>query len=158
MDEALIANWNDVVRGNDVVYVLGDLFFRNAVPAEETLKRLKGRKHLIIGNHDKKWIKETDLARHFVSVTNLLTYKAGGVNYTLCHYPMASWDGRGRGGYMIHGHIHNNRLDFADECLLNAGVEINGYRPVTFDELVLNNAEFRARGTVATHSTDCTLE
>jgi len=146
------------VSGNDVVYVLGDLFFRNAVPAEETLKRLKGRKHLVLGNHDRKWVNGTDMARHFVSVTNLLTYKSDGVKFTLCHYPMASWDGRGRGGYMIHGHIHNNRLDFADDHLLNAGVEINGYRPVTLDELVRNNSEFRAQKTAAVDNADCALE
>ena len=28
--------------------------------------------------------------------------------------------------------------------MLNAGVEINGYAPVTFDELVANNAAFNA--------------
>lgn len=27
MDEAMIANWNARVRGNDTVYILGDMFF-----------------------------------------------------------------------------------------------------------------------------------
>jgi calcineurin-like phosphoesterase family protein len=146
MDEALIENWNAVVRGNDDVYVLGDFFYRNAEPAEPTIRRLKGRKHLILGNHDKKWIRGVDLARLFVEVTNMLAYKLDGVKYTLCHYPMLSWDGRGRsGGYMIHGHSHNSPVQYIDDHLLNAGVDINGYRPVTFDELVQNNMEFRER-------------
>jgi calcineurin-like phosphoesterase family protein len=146
MDEALIENWNAVVRANDDVYILGDFFYRNEEPAEQTLKRLKGKKHLILGNHDKKWVRGVDLARHFVEVTNMLAYKVDGVKYTLCHYPMLSWDGRGRGGgYMIHGHTHNSTLQYVDDHLLNAGVDINGYRPVAFDELVQNNMEFRER-------------
>ena len=28
MNEALIANWNRKVHGNDTVYILGDMFFR----------------------------------------------------------------------------------------------------------------------------------
>ncbi len=50
---------------------------------------------------------------------------------------------------MIHGHIHNDRrADFwpliaARERVLNAGVDINGFMPVTFEELVENNARFK---------------
>ena len=52
-----------------------------------------------------------------------------------------------KGGYMIHGHIHNQR-NHAYEILktlprvLNAGVDINFYRPVPLDELVENNRKY----------------
>ena len=52
MDEALIVNWNRCVTNVDTIYIIGDLFFMNSVSAEEYLKRLKGRKHLILGNHN----------------------------------------------------------------------------------------------------------
>ena len=44
MDEAMIANWNGRVKGNDTVYVyiLGDMFFRST-NAETILQRLKGK-------------------------------------------------------------------------------------------------------------------
>jgi len=145
MDEALIAYWNAVVKNNDDIYILGDLFYRNAIPAEETLKKLKGRKHLILGNHDKSWTAAIDLPRYFAEVTNLLTYKRDGVKYTLCHYAMLSWEGRGHGGYMIHGHNHNNPLDYTDKYLLNAGVDINSFKPVTLDELIRNNESFKEK-------------
>lgn len=143
MDDVLITNWNAVVNRNDDVYILGDLFYRNEIPAEETLERLKGKKHLILGNHDKRWVKDVDRPRYFAEVTNLLTYKRDGVKYTLCHYPMLSWEGRGRGGYMIHGHNHNNPLDYSDQYLLNAGVDVNDFRPVTLNELIENNERFK---------------
>ena len=51
---------------------------------------------------------------------------------------------------VIHGHIHNNtHEDFwpllaARDRVLNAGVEVNGYRPVTLKELIENNRRFKA--------------
>ena len=52
--------------------------------------------------------------------------------------------------YMIHGHIHaNTDMDFwpcikVRDNVLNAGVDLNGYQPVTFEELVENNRLFKA--------------
>lgn len=42
MDEALMENWNSRVKGNDTVFILGDLFFRSD-NAGEILRRLKGK-------------------------------------------------------------------------------------------------------------------
>ena len=67
MNEALIASWNARVCGNDTVYIVGDMFFR-CNDAESILKRLKGKKRLIIGNHDGSWMNQVDLTRYFISV------------------------------------------------------------------------------------------
>lgn len=56
MDETLIENWNHKVTGKDTVYILGDLIYRSQKPPEEYLRRLRGKKHLILGNHDRGWI------------------------------------------------------------------------------------------------------
>jgi len=56
-----------------------------------------------------------------------------------------SWGGTGKGSYLIHGHIHNNRdaaywpLLASMDHALNASVEINRFKPVAFDELLENN-------------------
>lgn len=50
MDEALVRNWNAVVKDGDLVYVLGD--FSSAGREREILERLAGRKILVKGNHD----------------------------------------------------------------------------------------------------------
>ena len=68
MDETLIANWNERVTNGDTVYILGDLLFRNQTPTESYLDRLKGKKHLITGNHDRKWMKQVPLDKFFLSV------------------------------------------------------------------------------------------
>ena len=57
MDEFLIEKWNGKVKDEDVVYVAGDFCFRSGRNPVEYLKRLKGRKRLVIGNHDGSLLK-----------------------------------------------------------------------------------------------------
>lgn len=146
MDAALLARWNAKVKGDDTVYVLGDLFFR-AAAVEPILKELKGRKHLILGNHDGSWMNRVDLSRYFESVQALKEVNVDGRLLTLCHYPMLAYP-EARRGYMIYGHIHNNVGDDywpliqRRPRMLNAGVDVNDFAPVTFDELVANNRRF----------------
>ena len=104
MNEALIAAWNERVHGDDTIYIIGDMFFRCADP-ESILKRLKGKKRLIVGNHDGSWMGKVDLSRYFLSVDNFLEISDGAHGLTLCHYPMLTWKHAKR-TYMIHGHIH----------------------------------------------------
>ena len=145
MDEALIENWNHTVRGNDTVYILGDLIFKSTKSPAEYLSCLKGKKHLILGNHDKSWVGDVDIDRYFEEVTRLTVINTGAGLATLCHFPMMDFEGR----YLIHGHIHGNTdqeywniLKHSDRAL-NAGVDINSYRPVTFEELLTNNKRFK---------------
>lgn len=148
MNETMISNWNERVNANDTVYIIGDMFYRCREP-ESILKRLRGKKHLIVGNHDSSWMKEVDMGKYFKSVNLMLEMSDGARSLVLCHYPLLTWRREDR-SYMIHGHIHNKtHLDFwplvaARENLLNAGADINAFRPVTFGELLKNNADFKA--------------
>ena len=56
MNAALIDNWNSVVSNDDTVYILGDFIYRSSISGKVYLRQMKGKKHLIIGNHDHKWI------------------------------------------------------------------------------------------------------
>ena len=149
MNATLIENWNSRVKGNDTVYIIGDMFFRCKEP-EPILRQLKGKKHLILGNHDGSWTQYVTLEAYFESVNTMLETTDGKRGLTICHYPMLSWR-RAKQTYMIHGHIHNDtRMDFwpllcARPHVLNAGVDINGFMPVTFEELIENNARWKER-------------
>ena len=149
MDETMVERWNAKVKDDDTVYVLGDLFFR-AATVEPILERLKGRKHLVLGNHDHSWTDRVNLADHFESVQTLKEGTVDGRLVTMCHYPMLSYP-QARRGYMIYGHIHNNTGDdywpliMRRPRMLNAGVDVNNFEPVTFDELLANNNAFQRR-------------
>lgn len=149
MNETMIASWNKKVTNADTIYIVGDLLFRTKNP-EAIISRLKGKKHLIIGNHDRSWLKKCDASQYFESIDNLLYVSDGKHKLTLCHYPMMSWPQANRGCYMIYGHIHaNTKAEYwplieRSELMLNAGVDINNFVPVTFDEMVENNSEHKA--------------
>ena len=160
MDEQLLENWNAVVTDDDDVYILGDLCYKSQKPVEYYLSRMPGRKHLIVGNHDIKWLKNLpDEERYFEQTENMCVINMGKNLLTLCHYPMLEWnrsryaeDQTTSTSWLIHGHIHNSRtLDaywFIREHLpsaLNAGVDVNHYMPVTFEQLIENNNRFYGR-------------
>lgn len=53
MDETLVAKWNARVAADDVVYVLGDFTLcRRLDVIQHLLSLLRGRKVLVMGNHD----------------------------------------------------------------------------------------------------------
>jgi len=152
MDAALIKNWNAKVGSNDTVYIIGDLFTRFCKDPATILNQLKGKKRLILGNHEPDWINKVDLNKYFVSVERMSVFGNGSCKVTACHYPMLSFEG----DYLIYGHIHNHTDEritdkpmwdyiMTRDNMLNAGVEINNYEPVTFNELLENNRIFKAR-------------
>ena len=147
MDAALIENWNAVVGKDDTVYVLGDFSFRSAGSVKPVLKALNGTKHLIVGNHDKSWMKNVRAEEYFASVSALLEIDDGDTHITLCHYPMLSWNKVAHGAIHIHGHIHNNTEGVSFGILenmsaYNAGIDVNGFKPVTLEQLKTNKAAF----------------
>lgn len=139
MDECLIRNWNKKVNEWDDIYILGDLIHRCEEP-ERYLKRLKGRLHLICGNHDND-LKESKYGKYFIQVSDYAVVKDDNHRLVLFHYPLLEWDGYYYGSWHIFGHIHNHisltqhRVSKLPKAL-NCGVDVTGFQPVTFDELV----------------------
>ena len=133
-----------------------------AAKVEPILKALNGRKHLIVGNHDHTWMKRVAASDYFASVQTLKEVEIDGRVLTLCHYPMLSYP-QARRGYMVYGHIHNNvRDDYwpliaRRSRMLNAGVDVNDFEPVTFNELVENNRAFIARHAEAAKQNPLTM-
>lgn len=147
MDRIIISNWNHKVSKHDDVYILGDLISHSVHDFYHYLKKLNGRKHLIIGNHDYHLIKDKKALTYFVSVENMSHVRDKGRLAILCHYPLAEWNGYYKGVWHIYGHIHDRLSDTTSYMMtlphaLNAGCMINDYTPVTFDELIVNNKRF----------------
>ena len=143
MDEAMIRLWNETVTDGDTVYVVGDVGYNGGYVPGDALGRLQGRKHLIRGNHDTGFENAQKLFDYFETVTDFSEIDDGDTHILLCHYPILY---RKR-GYMIHGHLHQARgpeYDILRQMprMLNAGVDVNFYRPVTLAQLVENNRAF----------------
>lgn len=149
MNQFMINAWNSKVTDEDTVYILGDVSYRSEVDVVKLLKGLKGKKVLIVGNHDKKNLKNPAFRKCFEEICDMKTIILNNVRVVMCHYPLAEWDGYYREAYHVHGHIHNNTGIRAYEIVksepraLNAGVDIIGFAPATFEELIMLNKQFK---------------
>ena len=141
MDRVMMERWNATVDEDDDVYVVGDFSFRSGRAAEWYLSRLKGRKHLIVGNHDWRTLQNDKAISLFVSVDSLLEIEDNGKFIVLCHYPFLSWNKDSHGSYNLHGHSHNhlgynlqNRANGRRQ--FDVGVDANEFKPVSLEAIV----------------------
>jgi calcineurin-like phosphoesterase family protein len=123
MDEEIIENYNAEVRDGDICLWLGDAFLCPREKAIEIVRRLNGKKVMILGNHDKSasWLLSVGIDVVFKG--EYLNMHVGGRRARACHYPY--WEEGDRhnikqkpdypikrkGEVLIHGHSHlSNRL------------------------------------------------
>lgn len=64
-DKFIIENWNKTITNEDDVYILGDFSWYKSAKTIEIYSNLKGKKHLIIGNHDHKLLKCKEVKKSF---------------------------------------------------------------------------------------------
>ena len=121
MNEYMIQQWNSRVRHGDEVVVLGDFSVARGKETNEILRRLKGKKYLIAGNHD-KFLKDKDfdssLFKWIRPYAELNDNKRLAV---LSHYPIMCYNGQYRltedgkpKAYMLYGHLHDT---WDEECV-----------------------------------------
>lgn len=121
MDNAIISYWNETVKRNDTIYVLGDFAWKRG---QEYAKKLNGNKIFLIGDHDKQMTGE-----------RLMIVKLQDVWFTLCHWPLYSWNKQYYGAINLHGHNHNNPIE-PKKNRINVGVDVWNFRPVSIDEIL----------------------
>ena len=150
MEREIVRRWNEKVGADDDVYILGDVFYRYKGNRADFLKRLGGRLHLIVGNHDFEILKNEAALGCFESVDKLRQIVDDGRRVVMCHYPIISWNMKHFGAYHVYGHVHANINEgtifmMKQERAFNAGCMINNYEPCTLLELEENNRVFKDR-------------
>lgn len=109
MHRILIKNWNDKVSNEDTVYILGDFCWQTEQEWIELLKQLKGKKVLILGNHDIK-NPTSKLKKMFLDIKPYKEITDNGKRVIMSHYPMPMYRGAYNPNiYMLYGHVHNTR-------------------------------------------------
>lgn len=144
MDQALIDNWNAVVSDNDDVYHLGDLALGSKAFIRQFVSQLKGRIHLIMGNHDHHNIAGTSLTSLFAEVCEGKVLRYAHRHIFLNHYPLLCWPGTYEHAPQFHGHVHlRPGYDGADRRLMadvasvrqyDVGVDLNNFTPISLDQ------------------------
>ncbi len=124
MNDSLLRNWNEIVSEEDTIYHLGDFSF-NTREGIKILEVLKGRKILIVGNHDHRQIRNCP---YWSEVHKKLELNLQGLQLVLSHYPETEVDNE----ILVHGHAHgvlpklHNRID--------VGVDCWNYKPVRLED------------------------
>lgn len=134
MDEAMIANWNDVVAEGDIVYFNGDFatFGRGAETIREIFSRLKGVKHLVIGNHDEE--NETTLSLPWASIQHQVLVRDGTESVFLAHYAHVTWPGIRKGSRHLYGHTHGQLKGTRQS--LDISVDATGFKPISLTQAI----------------------
>lgn len=133
MNECMVNNWNSVVKPQDIVYHLGDVYMSTRIFSGEdawnTLKKLQGRKRLVLGNHDNG--EDKVLLNNFQKIRAWRLFKEYGL--LLTHVPVHPDTLNDKVPVNVHGHIHNTHKK--DNRYKNVSVEVINYTPVNIDEL-----------------------
>ena len=139
MNDAIVNNINSKVGQDDTLIHLGDVAFGGFDRIGEFLDRLICKNiHLVLGNHDQH-IKNnrSDIVSRFLSVNHYLEVQIDGINFVLCHYPLASWHGLNKGVIHLHGHVHlNSKNKWGNGKKLDVGMDGNFMHPYSISEIV----------------------
>ena len=137
MNEELIKKWNERVKPNDMVYVLGDFYFSKSKkgnglqhPFDYYDDRLNGNKVFVLGNHES--------SNKINSKIKGILVEFGGKEIWCCHRPEDS-----NNFYPLNfvGHVHKKwvwKIDKKfgyDSFLINVGTDVWNYAPVKATEL-----------------------
>lgn len=132
MDRRLLDSWNRVVSEEDRVFVLGDFSCYGEERDRELLAALRGRKILILGNHDRhrstgEWrdlgfaecVEWPVIYREFYILSHEPVYLNANMPYA-----------------NFYGHVHNNPSykDVSRQSFCLSAERI-GYTPVAFEEI-----------------------
>lgn len=177
MNAYMLKKWNDRVRPNDDVIILGDLSWGTAEETNELLEKLNGRLFLIQGNHDRFLKNKKYNASRFAWIKPYEEMNDSRRKVVLCHYPVMCYNGQYRVDssgnplvYMLYGHVHDTmdqRLleQFSDitrgtvrevqdgsvraiPCnMINCFCMYSDYTPLTLDEWIECDRKRRARNT-----------
>ena len=143
MNERIIANWNEVVGENDIIFHLGDFCLGGAAEWTRLLERLNGKIYLIMGNHDRKNIRQVFMDR-FEHVAMQMHIEVGKQRIYLNHYPFLCFEGGYKDVWQLFGHVHTRksntgidagRLQYLYPTQYDVGVDNNNFAPVSFEQV-----------------------
>ncbi|NEI64966.1 metallophosphoesterase [Rhizobium leguminosarum] len=139
MDRHLIDAWNSVVKDGDIVWHLGDFSYHDDARTKTIFEQLKGRKRLILGNHDLD--NRGDIRRSIAALawdivpTHYAECKQDGERVILNHYAQRTWSASVHGSWHLYGHSHGRLPTYGRSR--DCGVDCSdlGYAPASFRTL-----------------------
>ena len=120
-------------RREDEVYHLGDVAHLEHAGLAETLARLNGRLHLILGNNDRRETMEA--TGRWETIAEMRELTIGAQRIFLCHYPLREWPNAWRGAWHLFGHVHGKYDKDPHGLSLDVGVDSHAYAPMSLEAI-----------------------
>lgn len=145
MNRAIVEKYNDVVTPEDDVYILGDLMLGGPDRMKDGLsliKQLKGKLHIVRGNHDTdtRWEAYHDLY-NVVECDNAIYLKYRGYHLYLSHYPTLTAnlekESLKQCTLNLYGHTHQTSNFYNDiPFMYHVGVDSHNCAPVEINDVI----------------------
>ena len=133
MSDALVENWNSVVRPGDTVYHIGDFCLSRwqKMSAFDWENNLNGKVVHIVGNHDRS---------NAVRGLKFAVLEVTGHSFFLVHRPVYRVEELPEDcDVVLCGHVHEcwDHRWVEDRLLLNVGVDVRGFKPWPLRDAIL---------------------
>lgn len=147
MNETQVEKHNSIITDEDDVYVQGDLMLGNAEIGMKYLRQLKGKIHIVLGNHDtNSRIELYKSLPQVVEVTYATVVKFGKYKFYLSHYPTVTTnmgeESLSHAMINLFGHTHQTDNFYRDIPLMyHIGVDSHNGYPVSAQQIIDNIKE-----------------
>jgi calcineurin-like phosphoesterase family protein len=153
MNEAIIQRHNEIVKPEDIIYVLGDLCLGGGSEEalqknKELIERLNGTLYIIRGNHDSdNRCKMYRSCKNVKRVTAAMYLNYNGYHFYLSHYPTLTGnlekESLKQCTINLYGHTHQEKNFYRDiPFMYHVGVDSHDCYPVSVDAAI---AEMKAK-------------
>ena len=140
MGETLIEKHNSCISQNDDVFVLGDLTLGDYNKGKSCIRRLNGKLHVILGNHDtrNRQIVYFSLS-NVVEILHAKVIRYKRHEFYLSHYPSLTGnlhnDDLSKMIINLYGHTHQRENNFFNDLpyMYHCGVDSHNMYPITLD-------------------------
>lgn len=143
MNEKIFNNWNSIVTDEDDIYHLGDVMLNDDTQGMMYLENLKGKIHIIRGNHDTDTrVEKYKQLNNIVEITYATIIKYRKAHLYLCHYPTltANYDDDKpwhKNLVNLFGHTHQQENFYNNNpYMYHVGVDSHNCKPIEIEEIL----------------------
>ena len=145
MNQTIIENWNNIVKPQDEVYILGDLMLYDDVEGMRLIQKLNGKLHIILGNHDNtnriKLFQK--LPQKIVEIVYATTFKYDGYHFFLSHYPTITTNFNDSHKSLeniiisLYGHTHQKDNFYNNvPYIYHVGIDSHNLTPISIEQII----------------------
>ena len=140
MHQQLIYNNNQLVSPEDELWFLGDVCLMSPEfvgKVRKVVEKFNGVKHIVLGNHD-EWKAQHYIAAGFNTAHTAMWLEHDGKKFYMMHDPATYTVIQNEpNSFLLCGHIHNLfKHLLPDKRVINVGVDVWEYSPVSIDQIV----------------------